>query len=226
KKAMRIVIVEDNIAVAKGIAYRLQDEGHAVDLIHDGAEADVFLRDDGADLVILDIKLPGMAGLDVLAGMRQRGDRRPVLVLTAHAELSDKVAGLDAGADDYLAKPFEFEELSARIRALSRRGPVADRNLLQIGGLTFDPGARAVTGPGGDLSIPRREVALFETLLNAQGRYVSKQALLDSLYGTGSDVEEAVVEVYVSRLRKRLRGFNVEILVRRGIGYSMAEAAT
>ena len=192
---MRIVIVEDNIAVAKGIAYRLQDEGHAVDLIHDGAEADVFLRDDGADLVILDIKLPGMAGLDVLAGMRQRGERRPVLVLTAHAELSDKVAGLDAGADDYLAKPFEFEELRARIRALSRRGPVADRSL-------------------------------FQTLLNAQGRYVSKQALLDSLYGTGSDVEEAVVEVYVSRLRKRLRGFNVEILVRRGIGYSMAEAAT
>lgn len=222
---MRIVIVEDNVAVAKGIAYRLQDDGHAVDLLHDGAEADQFLRDDGADLVILDIKLPGVSGLDLLRAMRVRGDGRPVLMLTAQAELTDKVAGLDAGADDYLAKPFEMEELSARVRALSRRQAPVERGLREIGPLRFDDRARAVMGPLGDLSVPRREVALFECLLAARGRFVSKQILLDSMYGTGSDVDEAVVEVYVSRLRKRLRAFGVEITMRRGIGYAMAEAA-
>ncbi|QPH53325.1 response regulator transcription factor [Pontivivens ytuae] len=220
---MRIVIVEDNVSVAKGIAYRLRDEGHAVDLIHDGAEADAFLRDDGGDLVILDIKLPGMSGLDVLRAMRKRGDMRPVLMLTAQSELEEKVAGLDAGADDYLPKPFELAELSARVRALARRGPTTDPGLLRLGPLRFDPVARAVMGPSGDLSIPRREVALFETLLGARGRFVSKQALLDSLYGTGADVEDSVVEVYVSRLRKRLRSSGIEITVRRGIGYAMGE---
>ncbi len=222
---MRIVIVEDNVSVAKGIAYRLQDEGHAVDLLHDGAEADLYLREDGADLVILDIKLPSMGGLEVLAAMRARGDQRPVLLLTAQSELDDKVVGLDAGADDYLSKPFEMDELSARLRALSRRPPTTDPDLHRIGPLIFDPKARAVLGPDGDLSVPRREVALFETLLGARGRFVSKQQLLDSMYGTGSDVEEAVVEVYVSRLRKRIKGFGIKISVRRGIGYAMSEAA-
>lgn len=221
---MRIVIVEDNVSVAKGIAYRLQDEGHAVDLIHDGSEAENYLKDDGADLVILDIKLPGVGGLDVLATMRSRGDARPVLMLTAQSEVTDKVAGLDAGADDYLSKPFEMDELSARVRALSRRRPDTGSGHLTIGSLTFDPVARAILGDKGDLSVPRREVALFETLLDANGRFISKQALLDRMYGTGSDVEEAVVEVYVSRLRKRLKAYGVEITVRRGIGYSMIEA--
>ena len=221
---MRIVIVEDNHALAKGIAYRLQDEGHAVDLLHDGAAADAFLRGDGADVVILDIKLPGLSGLELLSAMRARGDMRPVLMLTAQSELTDKIAGLDAGADDYLSKPFEMDELSARIRALSRRLPSQDPDHHKIGALRFDPGARALFGPSGDLTVPRREIALFESLLNANGRFLSKQLLLDSMYGTGSDVEDAGVEVYVSRLRKRLRGFDVEITVRRGIGYALSEA--
>ncbi|MEX3017932.1 response regulator transcription factor [Gymnodinialimonas hymeniacidonis] len=222
---MRIVIVEDNVSVAKGIAYRLQDEGHAVDLIHDGAEAEAFLKDDGADLVIMDIKLPGLGGLDVLAAMRARNDTRPVIMLTAQSELGAKVAGLDAGADDYLSKPFEMDELSARVRALGRRRPATDVGQLAIGALRFDPVARAILCNAEDLSVPRREVALFEALLSAHGRFVSKQALLDSMYGTGSDVEEAVVEVYVSRLRKRLKVHGVEITVRRGIGYAMVEVA-
>ena len=149
--------------------------------------------------------------------MRSRGDQRPVLMLTAQAELPDKVQGLDAGADDYLSKPFELDELIARIRALSRRKPTVDPGFTEIGPLRFDPVARAILGPDGDLSVPRREVALFESLLNARGRFVSKQVLLDSMYGTGSDVDEAVVEVYVSRLRKRVKGLGVEIAVRRDI---------
>lgn len=223
---MRIVVVEDNVAMAKGIAYRLRDEGHAVDILHDGGDADGFLRTDGADIVILDINLPGMNGLEVLERLRQRGDVRAVLMLTARSETDAKVKGLDAGADDYLAKPFEMDELSARVRALGRRHARSDVIESKIGQLAFDPTSRMIIGPSGPLSVPRREVTLFETLLGARGRIVSKQTLLDALYGTGTDVDEPVVEVYVSRLRKRLKNFGLEIKVQRGLGYFLVEQAT
>jgi len=221
---VQIVVVEDNISVAKGIRYYLQDAGHAVDLIHDGAEASDFLQGDTADLVVLDINLPNESGLDVLRKMRARQDLRPVLLLTAQSETDDKIAGLDAGADDYLSKPFEMEEFGARIRALLRRVTDVPRATDAIGSVEFDRSARMISGPDGSLDIPRREVALFERLLVAQGRIVSKQLLLDSLYGTGADVDEPVVEVYVSRLRKRLQPFGVEIKVKRGLGYLMQAA--
>ncbi|MEM1288531.1 MAG: response regulator transcription factor [Pseudomonadota bacterium] len=222
---MRIVVVEDNVAMAKGIAYRLRDEGHAVDLVHDGGDADWFLRKHNPDLVILDINLPGMSGLEVLAKLRKRGDDKAVLMLTARAETDAKVKGLDAGADDYLAKPFEMDELSARVRALGRRHARSDAIESKIGALAFDPTSRMIIGPLGPLTVPRREVTLFETLLVAKGRIVSKQTLLDALYGTGSDVDEPVVEVYVSRLRKRLKRFGLEIKVQRGLGYFLVEQA-
>ena len=218
-------MVEDNIAVAKGVAYRLRDEGHAVDLLHDGAEAVDFLRDDSADLIILDIKLPGLSGMDVLAELRARGDHRPVLMLTAQSDTRDRIDGLDAGADDYLVKPFEMEELSARVRALGRRNAGRDRAEKSIGPLRFDDTARMILGPDGPLAVPRREVTLFETLLAANGRTVSKQTLLDHLYGTGTDVDEPVVEVYVSRLRKRLKPFEIEIKVQRGLGYALMDCS-
>lgn len=223
---MRIVIVEDNQNVAKGIAYVLRDAGHAVDLIHDGDEADTFLRGDGADVIILDIDLPGRDGVSVLRALRQRGDMRPVLMLTAKSDISDKIAGLDAGADDYLAKPFEMDELAARIRALNRRTQTGTMREDRIGTLTFDAAARQVFGPRGPLDLPRREVAIFEALLAAQGRTVSKQVLLDKVYGTGTAVEEQVVEVYVSRLRKRIQKYGLEIKVQRGLGYIMQAAAS
>lgn len=222
---MRIAIIEDNLSVAKGIAFVLRDAGHAVDLLHDGAEADLFLHGDGAEVVVLDINLPGMSGLEVLRALRSRGDTRPVLLLTARAETGQRIEGLDAGADDYLVKPFEMEELAARIRALARRkGEIASR-IRSIGGLQFDSAARQLSGPDGVLDLPRRELAVFEALLNAEGRTVSKQALLDSVYGTGADIDEQVVEVYTSRLRKRLKTFGIEIKVRRGLGYSMQAGA-
>ncbi|MEL6958668.1 MAG: response regulator transcription factor [Pseudomonadota bacterium] len=221
---MRIVVVEDNISVAKGLRYYLEDAGHAVDLFHDGAEADAFLKGDNADIVVLDINLPTLDGLSVLRAMRSRDDRRPVLLLTAQSELEDKITGLDAGADDYLSKPFEMEEFGARLRALSRRLSDRATPTLQVGTLSYDTAARMVSGPDGPLDIPRREVSLFERLLFADGRIVSKQALLDSLYGTGADVDEPVVEVYVSRLRKRLQPYGVRITVKRGLGYYMDTA--
>ncbi|MCL4159405.1 UNVERIFIED_CONTAM: hypothetical protein GTU68_024890, partial [Idotea baltica] len=139
---MRITLVEDNISLAKGITYRLEDAGHAVDTLHDGAAARDFLRDDGADLVILDINLPSVDGLTLLADIRKRGDERPVILLTARAETEDRVQGLDAGADDYLIKPFEMAELEARVRALLRRRSVPQQVLRSIGALQFDTGAR------------------------------------------------------------------------------------
>ena len=220
---MRIVVVEDHLSLAKGIAYSLEDAGHAVDLIEDGDTADTYLREDGADMVVLDINLPGMDGLTVLQRMRDRGDHRPVLMLTARAETTDKIAGLDAGADDYLVKPFDMEEFAARIRALSRRVQTGPAPIRTIGPLRFDPASRTVEGLDGPVDLPRREVALFEALLLAEGRTVSKQSLLDSLYGTGADVDEPVVEVYVSRLRKRLKPHGIEIRVRRGLGYLMQD---
>lgn len=218
---MRIVVVEDSAAVAKGLCYYLSDLGHAVDHFSDGAAAAEFLATDTSDLVVLDISLPGLDGLSILRQMRKSGDTRPVLLLTARAETADKVTGLDAGADDYLSKPFEMSEFGARIRALSRRVTNDPVTVVRIGAVSFDKTARSLAGPDGTIVLPRREVALFERLLKAEGRVVSKQQLLDSLYGTGADVDEPVVEVYVSRLRKKLRRHGVEIAVQRGLGYLM-----
>ncbi|MEM7469703.1 MAG: response regulator transcription factor [Pseudomonadota bacterium] len=218
---MRITVVEDNVGLAKGIAYRLQDAGHAVDLLHDGDEADAFLKEDTSDLIILDINLPGRDGLNLLKGLRAREDMRPVILLTARAATQDRVAGLDAGADDYLIKPFDMAELEARVRALSRRRTVPQRQIHTFGALSFDPAARHIMADGENIDMPRRELAMFECLLSGEGRLVSKTALLDHAYGTGADVEEKVVEVYVSRIRARLKPFGVTIKTQRGLGYQL-----
>ncbi|MEM1361381.1 MAG: response regulator transcription factor [Pseudomonadota bacterium] len=221
---MRIALIEDNDTLAKGIAYRLRDQGHAVDIIADGVTADGFLRVEGADIVILDINLPDRDGLTVLKDLRQRGDATPVLLLTARASTDDRVKGLDAGADDYLVKPFEMEELEARVRALARRRPDALRETEALGTLTFDHAARQLFGGETPLDLPRRELAVFECLLENRGRIVSKTVLLDRVYGVGSETEEKVIEVYISRLRKRLSGFGVAIRTARGLGYMLDEA--
>ncbi len=218
---MRITLVEDNISLAKGISYRLEDAGHAVNTLHDGSAAQSYLKDDGADLVILDINLPGTDGLTLLSDMRKRGDARPVILLTARADTDDRVRGLDAGADDYLIKPFEMAELEARVRALLRRRAVPQQHLRSIGALDYDASARQLFSDGVELDIPRRELSVFECLLLAEGRTVSKSLVLDHVYGVGADAEETVVEVYASRLRGRLKPYGIIIRTRRGLGYQM-----
>ncbi len=222
---MRITLVEDNVSLAKGIAYRMEDVGHAVDVLHDGASADDFLATDGGDVVILDINLPGLDGLSILRNMRARGDERPVIMLTARSDTHERVAGLDMGADDYLVKPFEMDELVARIRALARRKPHALRNRLELGQVAMDLDARQVEIDGAPIQMPRREVSVLELLLTAKGRNVTKQDLLEHTYGVGADVEESAVEVHISRLRKRLRPHGLTIVVQRGLGYALSEGS-
>lgn len=219
---MRIAVVEDNQSLRKGIAYRLEDDGYAVDALGDGIEADQFLSQEGGDLVILDINLPGMSGLDILAGMRRRGDPRPVILLTARTSTEDRVVGLDAGADDYLVKPFAMDELAARVRALARRKDVAPTDAIKIGRLQLNLEPLGLSAEGVALDIPRRELSLIAVLARADGNPVSKERLLDQVYGTGSETDEKVVEVYISRLRKRLQAYGVEIKVSRGIGYTLS----
>lgn len=218
---MRIAVVEDNLTLAQAIAFRLRGRGHAVDELHDGDAAADFLLREGADIVILDINLPGQSGLEVLRGLRAAGNSAPVILLTARGDTDDRVAGLDAGADDYLVKPFEMDELEARLRALSRRRNIAFEHRERIGGLEFDRGTRQVHADGRVLEMPRREVAVFECLLDRRGRMVAKAQLIDHVYGVGSGQDDSAVEPHVSRLRRRIADHGVVIRTARGLGYML-----
>lgn len=218
---MRIVLVEDNMSLRKGIEYRLTDDGHAVDSLDDGQAADQFLQQEDCDLVILDINLPGQNGLEILSNMRRRSDPRPVILLTARSTTEDRVAGLDAGADDYLVKPFEMDELAARVRALARRRDVAPKRVMEFGELVLHLEVPLLQHKGDTIDVPRRELSVLVALAEANGAPVSKDALLNKVYGAGSANDDKVVEVYVSRLRKRLAQFDVAIRVHRGIGYAL-----
>ncbi|SET27952.1 response regulator transcription factor [Paracoccus homiensis] len=218
---MRIAVIEDNEALAHGIASRLRDRGHAVDLLHDGADADAFLSQEGADIVVLDINLPGMDGLGVLRALRRRGDSTPVILLTARSETAERVTGLDAGADDYLTKPFEMDELEARLRAMARRKNLEFAARDSLGALIFDRTSRQLLNQEQPLDIPRKEIATLECLLERRGRIVSKTQLITHVYGTGSDAEDSAIEPHVSRLRKRLEPYGIRIKTARGLGYML-----
>ncbi|MEX0339150.1 MAG: response regulator transcription factor [Arenibacterium sp.] len=218
---MRITLVEDNNSLRKGITYRLQDEGHSVDALSDGLQAADFLVQETSDLVILDINLPGQSGLDLLREMRHRHDPRPVILLTARVRTEDRVEGLDAGADDYLVKPFAMDELAARVRALARRKDIAPKQSLALGPVTLELEPLQLIGRSGPIDIPRRELGVLAALAEADGRPVSKNHLMASVYGAGSEADDKVIEVYVSRLRKRIAPHGLNISVRRGIGYAL-----
>jgi two-component system OmpR family response regulator len=216
---IRIVIIEDNVTLSSAISYRLKDRGHAVDILHDGLEADMYLRKEGADLIVLDINLPGMSGLDVLYALRQRGAQTPVILLTARIETRDRVLGLDRGADDYLVKPFEMDELEARIRALSRRKNLEYSAHETLGRLVFDRSTRQVTVDDQPLDLPRKELATLECLIERKGRLVSKSQIIDHVYGVGAEVDDTAIEPHISRLRRRLAECGVQIKTARGLGY-------
>lgn len=218
---MRIVLVEDNLRLAQGIQNALVDQGHAVDCLHDGQTGDDFLRTSEFDVAIVDLNLPKLSGIEVVRALRARGNTNPVLILSARDKVSDRVAGLNAGADDYLVKPFEMEELLARLRALSRRRPNMLPASERLGDVVYDRSQRQVILGGEPVDLPRRELALFELLLEHKGRLLSKVQIADALYGTGAVVEPNAVELLVSRLRRKIDGHGVTIRTARGLGYLM-----
>lgn len=223
---LRVVLVEDNEMLLSGIGNTLRDEGHSVDLFSDGIQADQYLKQEGADLAILDVNLPGMDGLAITRNIRSRKQSFPVLLLTARSTTADRVNGLDAGADDYLVKPFAMEELEARVRALSRRAVMLQPEHEIIGKLTYQRSSRRIFFSDDELDLARRERVLFEALLMKQGQFVSKSVLADTLYGVGSDVDLNAVELSVSRLRRVIKNSGVLIRTARGIGYMMEAETT
>lgn len=216
---VRIVLIEDNTILARALIQALQEAGHAVDWLDDGQDADRFLAQTGADLAILDVNLPTLGGLEILRRLRARGDTYPVLMLTAQGQVQDRVAGLDAGADDYLVKPFEIAELHARLRALARRPSEARRDVETIGAVSFDRAARSLSGRDGVISLSRRELSLFEAFADNPGRVLSKEQLGERIYGVGADIDANAVELLVSRLRRKLDGHGLTIRTLRGLGY-------
>lgn len=218
---MRIVLVEDNLSLAKGIENALKDQGHAVDHLDDGLDADAFLSHQRADVAIVDVNLPRLSGVEIIRRARARRDTIPMLILTARGKTSERVEGLDAGADDYLVKPFDMEELIARLRALARRRPEVALSREVVGQLIYDREQRVVYYGERNLDLPRRELALFELFLENRGRLIEKDRIADALYGTGTAVEPNAVELLISRLRRKIEGSGVSIRTARGLGYML-----
>lgn len=217
---MRILLAEDDQIIADGLCRSLRQTGYAIDCAYNGTDADTALMTNSYDLVILDLGLPKLPGLDVLRRLRSRSAKVPVLILTALDGINDRVKGLDLGADDYMAKPFELPELEARVRALTRRSS-GTTPVIKCGGLTFDQSDRSAQLNGAMIDLSARELGLLEILLSRAGRLVSKDQLVDHLCGWGEEVSHNAIEVYVHRLRKKLESGGVRIATVRGLGYCL-----
>ena len=218
---MRILIAEDDPVLADGLSRSLRAGGYAVDVVADGEAADTALSAQTFDLLILDLGLPKLAGLEVLRRLRARQTRTPVLILTAADSVEQRVKGLDLGADDYMAKPFALSELEARARALTRRAMGGAQTLLRHGALTLDQVGRVASLNDQPLELSGREIGLLEILLSRPGRLVSKEQLVDHLCEWGEEVSNNAIEVYVHRLRKKIESGGVRIVTVRGLGYCL-----
>lgn len=216
---MRLLLVEDDQHLGDTVQRALQLEGYAVDWLTKGNTVVSATMTTPYDLIVLDVGLPGMDGYQVVAALRDKRNPIPVLMLTARDAISDRISGLDAGADDYLTKPFDIDELFARIRSLIRRSGDNTSNEMVAGNLNFDSSNRTVTFAGDTIDLTARELAILEVLLRNKDRFVTKEKLEDSLYSWGQEISSNTIEVYVSRLRKR---FGTEFIqTKRGLGYKV-----
>lgn len=214
---MRILLVEDDEQLGQAVKAGLIQFGHTVDWLTDGQSALQAVKMETFDIVVLDLGLPRMAGLTVLQNIRSAGIAVPVLILTARDSIEDRVKGLDYGADDYLTKPFDLEELSARMRALQRRVANRAEPIISYRNITLDPAAHVVTLEGAVINIPRREFALLQKLLENVGHVLSREVLMQCLYGWGEEVDSNTLEVHIHNLRKRLGTTLIRTI--RGVGY-------
>ena len=217
---MQILLVEDDQSLGSAVRDHLAADGHTVDWVQTLADARHSVTTVPYDLILLDLTLPDGRGLDFLQSRRADGDTTPVIILTARDQITDRIGGLNAGADDYLVKPFDLAELIARLNAVARRYSGNPNPLVEIGGLQVDLAQRTVAGRGGMIDLTQREWVLFETLVQRPGVLVSKSQLEDRLYSFDAEVESNTIEVYISRLRKKLGAGAIETV--RGMGYRVA----
>lgn len=218
---MRILLAEDDPELGDGLTVGLRLSGFAVDWIRDGNAADQALQAESFDLLVLDLGLPRLSGMEVLKRARSRGQTVPILILTARDALGDKVAGLDAGADDYLVKPIDLDELTARIRALTRRSAGRAAPLLTHGEVVLDPAAHSVTLAGQPVELSSREFSLLQMLLESAGRVLTRSQLEQSMYGWRDEPDSNALEVHIHHLRKKLGSDLIRTL--RGVGYTIAK---
>jgi DNA-binding response OmpR family regulator len=216
---MRVLIVEDDPLLGDALAAGLKQRGFEADWVQDGRDAQAAIRVEPFAAVVLDLGLPGLGGLELLRGERARGNKVPVLILTARDAVQDRIAGLDSGADDYVVKPIDLDELGARLRALVRRSKGEPAPVLQIGPLVLDPAARLVTLGGQAMDLPPREFTLLQELMLNAGRVLSREQLEERIYRWGDEVESNAVEVHVHHLRRKLGAQIVKTI--RGVGYMM-----
>jgi len=225
---MRVLVVEDERKVASFIRQGLEEEGHTVEVAADGLAAlDLVLEPPAYDLVVLDVMLPRLDGFSVLTKLRERRVPTPVLLLTARDSVSDKVAGLDLGADDYLTKPFAFDEFLARVRALLRRGQTSTPPVLRVADLTLDPARREVRRGGRTVSLTTREYALLEYFMRNAGRVLTRPMIAEHVWGLDFDAESNIIDVYIGYLRRKIDGEGQPSLLHtvRGAGYVLKPRA-
>ena len=222
---MRLLLAEDERSLSRALVALLESSHYAVDAVYDGEEALAYLDSGNYDGVILDIMMPKVDGLTVLRTLRSRGDGVPVLLLTARSEIDDKVEGLDAGANDYLTKPFSTRELLARIRAITRSRTAQSTSLLQMGNLTLDRATFELSSPSGRFRLANKEFQMLEMLLSNPRQIISAERFLERIWGYDSDIDRSVVWVYISYLRKKLAALHADVQIRavRNVGYSLEE---
>lgn len=220
---MRLLLIEDDLILQDGLERSFSNAGYAVDVMSDGELANQLLAYQEYDIIILDLGLPKLGGLEILKQLRAKGSKTPVLILTALEDTAHRVNGLDLGADDYLSKPFNLAELEARVRALIRRGISGGAAKICLGDLVFDTTNRQCSFKETPLALTSRELALLEVLMLKATKVVSKAAILEHLCNWDSEISDNAIEVNVSRLRKKLNVFAIEILTIRGLGYLLSD---